>query len=103
MRERHVGAPRESTWAVLMASLGENPADLSVEPPWRHVRRHAVDGVERCETTVCLRDDGAECHLAWCAGTTAEGERADRLLADLAREAEALLEEVATVSENGER
>ena len=72
MRERHVVAPREATWAVLLDVLGSSPDDLSVEPPWRHVRRLTASGIEGVETTVTLRDDGPECHLAWCAGLTAE-------------------------------
>ncbi len=94
MRERHVQATREATWDRLVSVLGADDGDLSVEPPWRHVRRRAVPGVERCETTVALRDDGPECHVAWSAGTTAEGDEAEALLADLALEGERLLEEV---------
>jgi len=99
MRERGVDAPRDATWAALLAEVGADPGDLSVEPPWRHVRRRAVDGVERCELTVTIRDDGRTCHLAWCAGTTAEDVEADRLLADLAVEGEALLVAVAARAE----
>jgi hypothetical protein len=94
MRERHVDAPRDQVWNRLLVALGPDEGDLSVEPPWRHVRRRAVPGVELCETVVTLRDDGAECHVAWCAGTTAEGGEADVLLAGLAIEGEELLERV---------
>lgn len=99
MRERAVGAPRDTAWKALLAEVGRDPGDLSVEPPWRHVRRRAVDGVERCELTVTIRDDGPTCHLAWCAGTTAADVEADRLLADLAVEGEALLAAVAARAE----
>ena len=96
MRERHVAAPRDATWAVLVDLLGAGPDDLSVEPPWRHVRRLTVPGVELCETTVTLRDDGPACHLAWCAGLTAEVDdtAADVLLDQLAADGERLLERV---------
>ena len=93
MRERHVAAPREATWAVLLDLLGSSPDDLSVEPPWRHVRRLTVPGVDGVETTVTLRDDGSECHLAWCAGLSAEVDdsAADALLDQLAADGEELL------------
>jgi hypothetical protein len=99
MRERHVAAPRARAWEALLAQLGEDEGDLSVEPPWRHVRQVMVDGVDRAETTVAIRDDGAESHLAWCAGTTADDDEADRLLAGLADEAEGLLATVAEAAE----
>lgn len=96
MRERHVAAPREATWAVLLALLGSSADDLSVEPPWRHVRRQTVPGVEGVETTVTLRDDGPECHLAWCAGLAAEADDsvAGALLDQLAADGEELLARV---------
>jgi hypothetical protein len=97
MRERHIPAPRERTWAVLLDLLGATADDLSIEPPWRHVRRIDVPGFERCETTVTLRDDGPECHLAWCAGLAAEVDdtTADAALVRLAIDGEALLERAA--------
>ncbi|HEY8059264.1 MAG TPA: hypothetical protein VID94_10955 [Acidimicrobiales bacterium] len=97
MRERPVAAPRDTTWAVLLDLLGSGPDDLSVEPPWRHVRRLTVPGVELCERTVTLRDDGPACHLAWSAGLTAEVDdtAADALLDRLAADGEQLLERVA--------
>ena len=93
MRERHVAAPREAAWVVLLHLLGSSPPDLSVEPPWRHVRRLTIPGVEHGETTVTLRDDGPECHLAWCAGLAAEVDdtTADALLDQLAADGEELL------------
>lgn len=96
MRERHVAAPRDATWAVLLDILGSSPDDLSIEPPWRHVRRLPVPGVELCETTVTLRDDGPECHLAWSAGLSAEVDdtAAAVLLDRLAADGEQLLARV---------
>ena len=96
MRERHVAAPRDVTWGVLVDLLGSGPDDLSIEPPWRHVRRRTVPGVELCETTVTLRDDGPECHLAWSVGLTAEVDdtTADVLLDQLAADGEELLARV---------
>ncbi|MET0805399.1 MAG: hypothetical protein ABW009_16030 [Acidimicrobiales bacterium] len=96
MRERHVAAPQEATWAVLLDLLGSSPDDLSVEPPWRHVRRLTVPGIERGETTVTLRDDGPECHLAWHAGVAAEPDDSivDALLDQLAADGEELLARV---------
>jgi hypothetical protein len=93
MRERHVPAPRTATWSALLRLLGPDADDLSIEPPWRHVRRRTVPGIDRCETTVTVRDDGAECHLAWSAGLTAEADDpvAGAVLADLAAEGERLL------------
>ena len=43
-----------------------------------------------------LRDDGPECHLAWCAGLTAEVDdtTADALLDQLAADGEELLARV---------
>ena len=97
MRERHLSVPRDVAWAVVIAHLGEDPGDLSVEPPWRHVRRLAVAEVERVEQTVTIRDDGEECHLAWCVGLTAEVDDpgADALIARLGADGEALLDAVA--------
>jgi hypothetical protein len=74
MRERHLPVLRAAAWAALLDHLGDEDADLSVEPPWRHVRRLSVPGVERAEQTLTIRDDGDECHLAWCIGLTAEVE-----------------------------
>lgn len=101
MRERHLRAPRATAWAALTDLLGTDPGDLSVEAPWRHVRRRPVPGVERCETTVTLRDDGDECHAAWSAGTTAEAGEADDLLTALADEGAALLDRVAAAVGEG--
>ena len=97
MRERHLPALRAAAWAALVDHLGDEDADLSVEPPWRHVRRLSVPGVERAEQTLTIRDDGDECHLAWCIGLTAEVDdpAADALLARLGAEGESLLDEVA--------
>jgi hypothetical protein len=97
-RERHVTAPREVAWEALLGELGTDPGDLSVEPPWRHVRSHDVGEGRLCQTTVAIRDDGAECHLAWCAGTSVEGDEAVALLDRLAAEGEALLDSVATTA-----
>ena len=96
MRERHVAAPREAAWAVLLDLLGSGPDDLSVEPPWRHVRRLTLPDIERGEATVTMRDDGLECHLAWCAGLTAEVDdtTADALLDQLAADGGELLARV---------
>ena len=51
-------------------------------------------GIALCEVTVALRDDGEECHLAWCAGLTAEPDDAagDAALAELADDGEDLLD-----------
>jgi len=98
-RERHVPAEREAAWAALLGVLGpEEGEPLSVEAPWRHVRRIRIDGVDRTEVAVVLRDDGPESHLAWAAGTTAEGPAADELLDRLAAEGEALLVAVAAAA-----
>jgi hypothetical protein len=97
MRERHLPAPRRTAWAALVGHLGTDADDLSVEPPWRHVRRLAVPGLERVEQTVTIRDDGDECHLAWCVGLTADGDDrlADAALARLGDEGAAVLAAVA--------
>jgi hypothetical protein len=96
MRERHVAAPRAASWAVLLDLLGSGPDDLSVEPPWRHVRRLTLPGIERGEATVTLRDDGPESHLAWCAGLSADVDdtTAGALLDQLAADGEELLRRV---------
>jgi len=98
MRERHVPVPRAATWAALLDQLGTEADDLSVEPPWRHVRRLATEDVEQVEQTLTIRDDGAECHLAWCVGLSAELDdpAADAVLARLGDGGEALLATVAT-------
>jgi hypothetical protein len=95
-QERHLAAPREAAWRALLRELGTDPGDLSVEPPWRHVRSVDVGEGRLCQTTVAIRDDGDECHLAWCAGTSVEGDEAVALLDRLAAEGEALLDAVAT-------
>jgi hypothetical protein len=97
MRERHLGVPRDAAWARLVEQLGTNAADLSVEAPWRHVRRLTVPGVDRVEQTLTIRDDGEECLLAWCVGLTAEVDdpAADALLARLGDDGEALLDQLA--------
>ncbi len=95
MRERHTAMPRQTAWDLLLAELGTDPGDLSVEPPWRHVRNHDVGEGALCQTTVALRDDGAQCHLAWCVGTSVEGDEADALVERLTAEGEALLDRVA--------
>lgn len=97
MRERHLTVPRDAAWAAVLAHLGDDPGDLSVEPPWRHVRRLAGPGVERVEQTLTIRDDGNECHLAWCVGLTAEvaDSGADALIARLDADGEALVDGVA--------
>ncbi len=97
MRERHLTVPRDAAWAAVLAHLGDDPDDLSVEPPWRHVRRLEVDGMERAEQTLTIRDDGDECHLAWCVGLTAEVDDpdADATLARLGEDGETLLDAVA--------
>lgn len=96
MRERHLPVPRHAAWAALLEHVGTEADDLSVEPPWRHVRRLAVPGIDRVEQTVTIRDDGAECHLSWCIGLTAElgDPSADSLLARLGDDGEALLDAV---------
>lgn len=97
MRERHLPGPRDAAWAALLEQLATDADDLSVEPPWRHVRCLAAPGVERVEQTLTIRDDGAECHLAWCVGLTAELDdpAADALLARLGDDGESLLAAVA--------
>lgn len=97
MRERHLPVPREAAWAALLAVLGRDDGDLSVEAPWRHVRRRTVPGVDHCEQTVTLRDDGDECHAAWCAGLAAPAEDAGAgaALDGLAAEGESLLADLA--------
>lgn len=89
-------ALRTAAWAALGDLLGPDEDDLSVEPPWRRVRRQAVPGIDGCETTVTLRDDGAECHLAWSAGLSAEVDdaTADAVLVQLAADGERLLADV---------
>jgi hypothetical protein len=97
MRERHLPVPRDAAWVAALERLGTDAGDLSVEPPWRHVRRLRVPYVERVEQALTIRDDGAECHLAWCVGLTAEADdpAADALLTRLGTEGETLLDEVA--------
>ena len=97
MRERHLPVPRAAAWAAVLDQLGTEADDLSVEPPWRHVRRLTIPGGERAEQTLTIRDDGAECHLSWCAGLTAELDdpAADALLARLGDDGESLLAAVA--------
>lgn len=97
MRERPLAVPRATAWAALLEQLGTEADDLSVEAPWRHVRRRRVEGVNRVEQTVTIRDDGDQCRLAWCVGLTAELDdpTADDLLARLGDEGEALLAAVA--------
>jgi hypothetical protein len=83
---------------VLLGLLGPATEDLSVEPPWRHVRRLAVGGIDRVEQTVTLRDDGPTSHAAWCVGLAAEPDdpAADRALAELAQAGEQLLDRLET-------
>jgi len=97
MRERPLAVPRSTAWTALLEQLGTGADDLSVEPPWRHVRRLRVDGLDRVEQTVTIRDDGDQCHLAWCVGLTAEVDdpAADALLARLGEDGDALLDAVA--------
>lgn len=97
MRERHLAVPRRAAWDTLAEQLGSDAGDLSVEPPWRRVRRLTVPGVERVEQTLTIRDDGPECHVAWCVGLTAEVDdpAADALLARLGGEGQTLLDELA--------
>lgn len=97
MRERHLPVPRDAAWAALLERLGTEGDDLSVEPPWRHVRRLATEDIDRVEQTLTIRDDGAECHLSWCVGLTAtlDDPTADAVLARLGDEGEALLDAVA--------
>ncbi len=69
--ERHVRAPREVTWRVLLTAVANDPTVdgtvVTVEPPWRHVTDHeGGHGLELCQGTFSLRDDGDESHLAWC-------------------------------------
>lgn len=65
--ERHVAAPRDATWAALLAELDEEPlaADvLSLEPPWRRVHQvRSGTGLDIYQATFAIRDDGDECHL----------------------------------------
>ena len=98
IREHHLPVPRSTAWAALLGQLGADADDLSVEPPWRHVRRLAVEGIDRVEQTLTLRDDADECHLAWCVGLAAELDdpAADAALARLGERGEVLLVTVAT-------
>ena len=97
MRERHLPVPREVAWAAVVEHLGTAVDDVSVEPPWRHVRRLTLPGMERVEQTLTIRDDGDECHLAWCVGFSAEVDdpAADVLLTRLGDDGETLLDELA--------
>ncbi|MDW3219643.1 MAG: SRPBCC family protein [Acidimicrobiales bacterium] len=86
--ERHVRAPREHTWTVLLdlieAGTGGTALEdtaledtaleetalvetvLSFEPPWRRSYKVEGDhGLELYEGTFVLRDDGDECHVSW--------------------------------------
>lgn len=99
MRERHAAAPRPAAWSALLDELPREGEDLSVEPPWRHVRRLPSPPGTLVETTVALRDDGDECHLAWAAGTSVEGDEGEELLDRLATEGEALLARVVAAVE----
>jgi len=97
MRERHLPVPRATAWTALLGQLGADADDLSVEAPWRHVRHLAVEGIDRVEQTLILRDDGDECHLAWCVGLTAELDdpAADATLVRLGEVGEGLLDAIA--------
>jgi phenylpyruvate tautomerase PptA (4-oxalocrotonate tautomerase family) len=75
--ERHVGAPREHTWGMLLAEIEQAswfPADaslvetvLSLEPPWRRCAAVGgpATGLDLFEGTFVIRDDGPECHVSW--------------------------------------
>ena len=98
MRERALPVSRATAWAALVEELETDVDDLSVEPPWRHVRRLRVPGLERVEQTVTIRDDGEACHLAWCVGLTAaqDDPAGDAALVRLGEHGQAFLAAVAT-------
>ena len=113
--ERHVMARREPTWSVLLAELergaarvGESEAVvetvLSLEPPWRRSSKleGATAGLDLCEGTFVIRDDGSECHLSW--GVVLDPEPSDagwEFLDSAIKTIEGVLDRVVAVAEAG--
>jgi len=113
--ERHVMARRESTWLVLLAELERGAARvgesevvvetvLSLEPPWRRSSKleGAATGLDLCEGTFVIRDDGSECHLSWGVVIDSEPSEAGwEFLDSTIKTIEGVLDRVVAVAEAG--
>ncbi len=67
--EHHLRVPRAEVWPEIVSLVEElsPPEQLSVEPPWRLAFEMdtADSELEFWQGTFLIRDDGAECHVAF--------------------------------------
>ena len=67
--EQHLAVPRSEVWPAVEALVDElgPAARLSVEPPWRLAFEMdtSASALDFWQGTFLIRDDGAECHVAF--------------------------------------